>query len=264
MDPDSCRISSRFEFEGLSLRFFQEQGHRRDDEAAARAGGGARRAGHGEEDVFAGEKINFTEDRAVLHIALRNRSNTPDPGRRQGRDAGGQRRARAYEGIARTRCGPAQWKGHTGKPITDIVNIGIGGSDLGPVMVTEALKPYRGKGPPRAFRLQRGRHAHRRDAEPSSIHRDHALHRRLEDLYHAGNADQRALRARLADGRSEGREAAVAKHFVALSTNEKEVTKFGIDKANMFAFLGLGRRPLLALERHRPAPSAWTSATTIS
>ena len=91
--------------------------------------------------MFAGEKINHTEKRAVLHVALRNRSNTPilvdgvdvmpEVNEVLGRIKGFVERVRSGE-----------WKGHTGKPITDIVNLGIGGSDLGPVMVTEALKPY--------------------------------------------------------------------------------------------------------------------------
>src|ERR1700722_1088896 len=91
--------------------------------------------------MFSGEKINITEDRAVLHVALRNRSNTPIVV--DGKDVMPEVNAvlaHMREFTEAIRSG--SWKGYTGKPITDVVNIGIGGSDLGPVMVTEALKPY--------------------------------------------------------------------------------------------------------------------------
>src|SRR5262249_25387842 len=93
------------------------------------------------EKMFTGQKINITEDRAVLHIALRNRSNRPIYV--DGKDVMPEVNsvlAHMREFSEQVRSGA--WKGYTGKPITDIVNIGIGGSDLGPVMVTEALKPY--------------------------------------------------------------------------------------------------------------------------
>ena len=92
--------------------------------------------------MFAGEKINRTEDRAVLHIALRNRSNSPIPV--DGKDVMPEVNAvlaKIKQFCARVIGG--EWKGYTGKPITDVVNIGIGGSDLGPYMVTEALRPYK-------------------------------------------------------------------------------------------------------------------------
>src|SRR5215475_850424 len=93
------------------------------------------------ERMFTGEKINITEHRAVLHIALRNRSNTPIYV--DGKDVMPEVNAvlakmRKFSEAIRS----GSWKGYTGKPITDVVNVGIGGSDLGPVMVTEALKPY--------------------------------------------------------------------------------------------------------------------------
>src|SRR3954471_16733978 len=91
--------------------------------------------------MFSGEKINVTEDRAVLHIALRNRSNRPILV--DGKDVMPEVNAvlvRMKDFCAAVRSG--QWKGYGGKAITDVVNIGIGGSDLGPVMVTEALKSY--------------------------------------------------------------------------------------------------------------------------
>ncbi|XP_034541608.1 glucose-6-phosphate isomerase-like [Notolabrus celidotus] len=98
------------------------------------------------EKMFSGEKINFTEGRAVLHIALRNRSNTPISV--DGKDVMPEvnrvlDKMKAF--CQRVRSG--EWKGFSGKSITDVVNIGIGGSDLGPLMVTEALKPYSVGGP---------------------------------------------------------------------------------------------------------------------
>ncbi|MBV95902.1 Glucose-6-phosphate isomerase, partial [Eschrichtius robustus] len=98
------------------------------------------------ERMFSGEKINFTEDRAVLHVALRNRSNTPILV--DGKDVMPEVN-RVLEKMKsfcqRVRSG--EWKGYSGKSITDVINIGIGGSDLGPLMVTEALKPYSSEGP---------------------------------------------------------------------------------------------------------------------
>ena len=96
--------------------------------------------------MFAGEKINVTEDRAVLHVALRNRSNRPIPV--DGRDVMPDVNA-ALDHMRRftDRVRSGAWTGYTGKPITDAVNIGIGGSDLGPVMATAALTPYGREGP---------------------------------------------------------------------------------------------------------------------
>src|SRR5436305_308235 len=96
------------------------------------------------EKMFTGQKINTTEDRAVLHVALRNRSNRPILV--DGKDVMPEVNAvlaHMREFTEAVRSGA--WKGYTGKPITDVVNIGIGGSDLGPVMVTEALRPYGGR-----------------------------------------------------------------------------------------------------------------------
>jgi glucose-6-phosphate isomerase len=126
------------------------------------------------------------------------------------------------------------WKGYTGKPITDFVNIGIGGSDLGPVMVTEALKPYRGNGP-RAHFVSNvdGTHIAETLKELSP---ETTLFIVASKTFTTQETLTNAHSARdwfLATAKDEK---AVAKHFVALSTNEKEVTKFGIDKANMFGF----------------------------
>merc|ERR1711971_1482441 len=91
--------------------------------------------------MFAGEKINFTEDRAVLHVALRNRSNVPMVV--DGKDVMTDVNAVLdHMGQFCNKVISGAWKGFSGKKITDVVNVGIGGSDLGPLMVTEALKPY--------------------------------------------------------------------------------------------------------------------------
>ena len=128
-----------------------------------------------------------------------------------------------------------EWSGHTGKPIRNVVNIGIGGSDLGPVMAYEALRHYADARDDLPLRLQRRRHRLRRgDARPRP--RGDAVHRLLEDLHHAGDDDQRAHGARVGAGRRCGDEAAIAKHFVAVSTNAEGVDEFGIDTDNMFGF----------------------------
>ncbi|KAJ7360579.1 hypothetical protein OS493_015687 [Desmophyllum pertusum] len=158
--------------------------------------------------MFSGEKINFTEDRAVLHVALRNRSNTPInvDGKNVMDDVNAVlNQMRAFTENVRS----GTWKGHTGKTITDVVNIGIGGSDLGPLMVTEALKPY-------------GKMASMSILSSKTF-------TTIETITNAKSARDWLLK-QLKD------ESAVAKHFIALSTNEVEVTKFGIDKRNMFAF----------------------------
>ena len=209
--------------------------------------------------MFAGEKINHTEKRAVLHVALRNRSNTPilvdgvdvmpEVNEVLGRIKGFVERVRSGE-----------WKGHTGKPITDIVNLGIGGSDLGPVMVTEALKPYCKRDlkvhfvsnvdgthiaevlrevnaettlfliASKTFTTQ----ARNYSAQSGAILR--AILRRSgrrflsqETMTNAKSAKDWLLKE-LKDP------AAVASHFAALSTNGKAVSEFGIDTANMFGF----------------------------
>jgi glucose-6-phosphate isomerase len=182
--------------------------------------------------MFSGEKINLTEGRAVLHTALRNRSE------RQvyvdGHDVMPDVRAvlTRMRGFAdRVRTG--KWKGHSGKPITDVVNIGIGGSDLGPAMACLALKPYGGN-----------IHAH----FVSNVDPSH-LHDTLEDLDPASTLfivasktfttqetllNAEAARAWLLNSAKD--EAAVAKHFVAVSTHSAAVRGFGIDPANMFGF----------------------------
>jgi glucose-6-phosphate isomerase len=183
--------------------------------------------------MFTGEKINITEDRAVLHIALRNRSNKPILV--DGKDVMPEVNAvlahmKEFSDAVRS----GKWKGHTGKPITDFVNIGIGGSDLGPVMVTEALKPYRGKGPHAHFVSNvDGTHI----AETlKNLSTETTLFIVASKTFTTQETLTNAHSARdwlLAEAKDEK---AIAKHFVALSTNEKAVKKFGIDPANMFEF----------------------------
>jgi glucose-6-phosphate isomerase len=183
--------------------------------------------------MFAGARINTTEDRAVLHVALRNRSERPIlvdgqdvmPGVREVL-------GRMRDFCARVRSG--DWVGHTGEPITDVVNIGIGGSDLGPVMVTEALRPYW--------------HERLRPHFVSNVDGTHVAEtlRRLRPestLFVVASktfttqetlANAHTARAWLVERLRD--EAAVARHFVAVSTAAAEVAKFGIDTGNMFGF----------------------------
>ena len=183
--------------------------------------------------MFAGDKINGTEKRAVLHVALRNRSNTPILV--DGKDVMPEVNAvlKKMRGLTeRLRSGA--WKGHTGKRITDVVNIGIGGSDLGPVMVTEALKPYGREVRPHFVSNVDGTHLAEtvRDLDPAStlFVVSSKTFTTLETMTNAESA-RRWLLEKLGAGHD-----AVAKHFVAVSTNTKEVSKFGIDTDNMFVF----------------------------
>ncbi len=185
------------------------------------------------ERMFNGEKINVTEDRAVLHIALRNRSNRPIVV--DGQDVMPEVNAvlaHMREFTERVRGG--EWKGYTGKTITDIVNIGIGGSDLGPVMVTEALKPYGKPGLNVHFVSNvDGTHI----AETLKIvSPETTLFLVASKTFTTQETLTNALSAKEWLLRSAPDESAVAKHFAALSTNAKEVGKFGIDTANMFPF----------------------------
>ncbi|CAL8235578.1 unnamed protein product, partial [Boreogadus saida] len=185
------------------------------------------------EKMFAGDKINFTEGRAVLHVALRNRSNTPIVV--EGKDVMPDVNAVLEKMKAfchRVRSG--EWKGYTGKAITDVVNVGIGGSDLGPLMVTEALKPY-SKGGPRVWFVSNidGTHIAKTlaqlDAETTLFIIASKTFTTQETITNAESAKEWFLEH--AKDKS-----AVAKHFVALSTNGPKVKDFGIDTENMFEF----------------------------
>ncbi|XP_070828204.1 glucose-6-phosphate isomerase a [Chaetodon trifascialis] len=185
------------------------------------------------EKMFSGEKINFTEGRAVLHTALRNRSNTPISV--DGQDVMPEvnrvlEKMKAF--CLRVRSG--EWKGYSGKSITDVVNIGIGGSDLGPLMVTEALKPYSAGGPNVWFVSNiDGTHMAKTlaqlNAETTLFIIASKTFTTQETITNAESAKDWFLQA--ANDKS-----AVAKHFVALSTNAAKVKDFGIDTANMFEF----------------------------
>lgn len=182
---------------------------------------------------FGGELINATEGRAVLHPALRNLSG--EPVYTQGKDVMPEVRAvlKQMQECCRA-IHTGTWKGYTGKKIRYIVNIGIGGSDLGPVMVTEALKPYWQEGISVHFVSNvDGTHI----AETLKLVKpDETLFLIASKTFTTQETMTNAQTARQWFLESAGDEAHIAKHFVALSTNEAEVVKFGIDKANMFVF----------------------------
>ena len=153
----TASTASRSSFEGLLLDYSK---HRITAETMrllldARPRAPTSRAGATR--MFGGEKINDTEGRAVLHVALRNRANTPI--RVDGEDVMPAVNAvlDADADVLATRCASGAWRGHTGQQITDVVNIGIGGSDLGPLMVCTALRALRPRRAAGAFRLQRRR-----------------------------------------------------------------------------------------------------------
>lgn len=182
--------------------------------------------------MFSGEKINTTENRAVLHTALRNRSDRPVYV--DGKDVMPQIKA-VLEKMKNfsTAVREGEWKGATGKSITDVINIGIGGSDLGPVMVVEALKHYQKKGLHSHFVSNvDGTHIVEtlKDLDPETT-----LFIVASKTFTTQETLTNAKTARDWLVASLG-EDAVAKHFVALSTNTEEVKKFGIDPANMFEF----------------------------
>lgn len=185
------------------------------------------------EAMFTGEKINNTEKRAVLHTALRNRSNTPvmvdGENVMPGINAVLDKMKKFCEQV---RSG--NWKGYTGKSITDVVNIGIGGSDLGPYMVTEALKPYAKAGLNIHFVSNvDGTHI----AETlKKVNPETALFIIASKTFTTQETLTNAESAKSWFLKTAKDEKAVAKHFVALSTNAKEVSKFGIDTNNMFEF----------------------------
>lgn len=185
------------------------------------------------ESMFGGEKINQTENRAVLHTALRNMSGQTF--QNDGKDIMPdiQRVLAQMKSICQ-KVHSGEWKGYTGKPIKHIVNIGIGGSDLGPVMVTEALKPYWVDGIQVHFVSNvDGTHI----AECLRvIEADSTLFLIASKTFTTQETMTNAHTARNWFIEKSGNEAHVAKHFVALSTNEKAVTAFGIDKDNMFEF----------------------------
>eukprot|EP00088_Acartia_fossae_P058360 TRINITY_DN6838_c0_g1_i4.p1 TRINITY_DN6838_c0_g1~~TRINITY_DN6838_c0_g1_i4.p1 ORF type:complete len:558 (+),score=204.15 TRINITY_DN6838_c0_g1_i4:28-1701(+) len=182
--------------------------------------------------MFSGAKINFTENRSVLHIALRNRSNVPIEV--DGKDV--MPSVNAVLDHMKDFCNRVingEWKGYTGKKITDVVNIGIGGSDLGPLMVTEALKPY-AVGPKVHFVSNiDGTHMaetlKKLDPETTLFIIASKTFTTQETITNAETAKAWFL--------GKAKESShVAKHFAALSTNATKVKEFGIDENNMFEF----------------------------
>jgi glucose-6-phosphate isomerase len=185
------------------------------------------------EKMFTGAKINTTENRAVLHVALRNRSNTPILV--DGRDVMPDVNAvLTHMRVFTDQVRNGGWRGCTGKPITDAVNIGIGGSDLGPVMVTEALKPYS----KRDLRVHFVSNVDGTQIAETlrSCRPDTTLFIVASKTFTTQETLTNAHTARKWLLDSVRDEAHIAKHFVALSTNEPKVREFGIDPANMFAF----------------------------
>ena len=183
--------------------------------------------------MFEGEKINETESRAVLHTALRHFSEMPVI--TDGNDVmPAVRKVLAQMKDFCQLIHSGNWKGYTGKPIKYIVNIGIGGSDLGPVMVTEALKPFWVEGIQSYFVSNvDGTHI----AETlKKVTPDETLFLVASKTFTTQETMTNAHTARNWFLNHAKEESHVAKHFAALSTNEKEVVKFGIDTANMFEF----------------------------
>ncbi|ENZ4041086.1 glucose-6-phosphate isomerase [Salmonella enterica subsp. enterica serovar Alachua] len=182
--------------------------------------------------MFSGEKINRTEDRAVLHVALRNRSNTPIIV--DGKDVMPEVNAVLEKMKTFSQAIIfGQWKGYTGKAITDVVNIGIGGSDLGPFMVTEALRPYKNHLNMHFVSNVDGTHI----AEVlKKVNPETTLFLVASKTFTTQETMTNAHSARDWFLKTAGDEKHVAKHFAALSTNAKAVGEFGIDTANMFEF----------------------------
>ncbi|MBO4620446.1 MAG: glucose-6-phosphate isomerase [Victivallales bacterium] len=185
------------------------------------------------EAMFTGKKINETENRAVLHIALRNRSNTPIMV--DGKDVMPEVNRVLDQMVAfvkRVRSG--EWRGYTGKPIRNVINIGIGGSDLGPKMACEALKAF--SSPTlRVFFVSNvdGFHLcdtlHGLDPAETLFIVASKTFTTQETMTNANTARNWVLSSFASND-------AIARHFVAVSTNAEEVSRFGIDVANMFAF----------------------------
>lgn len=184
--------------------------------------------------MFAGEKINITEDRAVLHTALRTSESATV-------EVDGENvmpkvhKVLTKMGVFATKVREGHWTGHTGKPIRNIVNIGIGGSDLGPAMAYEALRPYTRRD--MVFRFVSnvdGADLHEavRDLDPAETLFVVAS-KTFTTIETITNA--KAARAWLLDGLG-GEQSAVARHFVAVSTNAEKVAEFGINTDNMFEF----------------------------
>ena len=181
---------------------------------------------------FAGDKINQNENRAVLHTALRAKSSTNIQVDGENVMPGIQA-VKSHMKDFSNQVISGSWKGYSGKAITDIVNIGIGGSDLGPVMVTEALKPYKNHLTIHFVSNVDGTHI----AETlKKVNPETTLFLIASKTFTTQETMANAFSAREWFLTTAKDEAAVSKHFVALSTNAKAVGEFGIDVANMFEF----------------------------
>jgi glucose-6-phosphate isomerase len=184
------------------------------------------------ESMFTGQKINATEDRAVLHVALRNRSNQPvivdgEDVMPEVNAVLAQMKEFSEEVIS------GKWKGYTGKAITDIVNIGIGGSDLGPLMVTEALRPYKNHLNLHFVSNVDGTHV---VETLKKVNPETTLFIVASKTFTTQETMTNAISARDWFLKTAKDEAFVKSHFVAVSTNAKAVASFGIDTKNMFRF----------------------------
>jgi glucose-6-phosphate isomerase len=191
------------------------------------------RLGKAIEAMFTGQKINITEDRAVLHVALRNRSNRPILV--DGQDVMPEvnrvlAKMRRFSEAVRS----GAWRGYTGRAITDVVNIGIGGSDLGPKMVVRALTPYVKPG----MGVHFVSNVDGTDISETlrAVDPETTLFLVASKTFTTQETMTNAQTARAWLLAAAGDERAIAKHFVALSTNEEKVVAFGIDPANMFEF----------------------------
>jgi len=183
--------------------------------------------------MFIGDKINITEHRAVLHVALRNRSNhaiLSDGGDVMPGVNAVLDQMRRFSTQVRS----GEWRGFSGKRLTDVVNIGIGGSDLGPVMVTEALKPY-GEGGLRPHFVSNIDGTHIAETL-KRVDPETTLFIIASKTFTTQETITNARTARAWFLQHAGDQAAVARHFVALSTNAEAVADFGIDTNNMFEF----------------------------
>lgn len=183
--------------------------------------------------MFKGEKINFTEKRAVYHVALRNVKNEPMAVDGESVVEGVNEVLEHMKTFSeQVRSG--EWKGYTGKAIDTIINIGIGGSDLGPVMVSEALKPYGKEGMTLHF-VSNIDGTHVAEATKHS-NPETTLFLVASKTFTTAETVTNATSAKKWFMEHAKDESHIAKHFVALSTNTKEVEKFGIDSKNMFGF----------------------------
>jgi glucose-6-phosphate isomerase len=227
-----AKRGERFSLEAAGL-YLDYSKHRLTDETLRLLLGLADESGlRGKIDaMFRGDKINVTEKRAVLHVALRNLSNTPIPV--DGKDVMPEVNA-VLERIERfsERVRSGAWRGHSGRPIRYVVNIGIGGSDLGPVMVTEALKPYQSGPTPLYVSNVDGTHlvetVKRVDLEETIFIVASKTFTTQETMTNAESARRMLLE------HYRGAQEAVGKHFVAVSTNAEAVRAFGINVENMF------------------------------